>query len=398
MKRFLSQLKYVRINDILSIFIMLLAIPKAIYLKYKRKNLWLICERENEARDNGYWLFKYIRENYPQEDVVYAIKKDCVDYKKVKDLGEIIEYGGYKHWVYYLAAEKNISSQKGGKPNAAVCYFLEIYGILKNKRVFLQHGVIKDDMPWCYYKNTKMRLFICGAKKEYEYLKQVYGYPEGYLQYTGLARFDGLHDLKIKQNQILIMPTWRNWLERITKESLKYDNTSDFSKTEYYQKWQEVLNDKEIKNKIENKNLKIIFYPHSNMQNHIKDFKANSGNIIIADSNSYNVQELLKESVFLITDYSSIFMDFGYMRKPMIYYQFDKEKFRKGQYQEGYFKYERDGFGPVVENIKELKEMLFKYIDNNLKIEERYLKKEMEFFELYDKNNCYRNYMRIKRI
>ena len=398
MKRFLSQLKYVRINDILSIFIMLLAIPKAIYLKYKRKNLWLICERENEARDNGYWLFKYIRENYPQEDVVYAIKKDCVDYKKVKDLGEIIEYGGYKHWVYYLAAEKNISSQKGGKPNAAVCYFLEIYGILKNKRVFLQHGVIKDDMPWCYYKNTKMRLFICGAKKEYEYLKQVYGYPEGYLQYTGLARFDGLPDLKIKQNQILIMPTWRNWLERITKESLKYDNTSDFSKTEYYQKWQEVLNDKEIKNKIENKNLKIIFYPHSNMQNHIKDFKANSGNIIIADSNSYNVQELLKESVFLITDYSSIFMDFGYMRKPMIYYQFDKEKFRKGQYQEGYFKYERDGFGPVVENIKELKEMLFKYIDNNLKIEERYLKKEMEFFELYDKNNCYRNYMRIKRI
>ena len=398
MKNFFRQLKYVKFNDILSIFIMLLAIPKAIYLKYKRKNLWLICERENEARDNGYWLFKYIRENYPQEDVVYAIKKDCVDYKKVKDLGEIIEYGGYKHWVYYLAAEKNISSQKGGKPNAAVCYFLEIYGILKNKRVFLQHGVIKDDMPWCYYKNTKMRLFICGAKKEYEYLKQVYGYPKGYLQYTGLARFDGLHDLKIKQNQILIMPTWRNWLERITKESSEFDNISDFSKTEYHQKWQEVLNDKEIKNKIENGNLKVVFYPHSNMQNHIKDFKTNSGNIIIADSDNYDVQELLKESAFLITDYSSIFMDFAYMRKPMIYYQFDKKKFRQGQYQEGYFKYERDGFGPVIENIEELKEVLFKYIDNNLKIKEEYLNKEIEFFELYDKNNCYRNYIAIKKI
>lgn len=398
MKNFFTQLKYIKFYDILSIFVMLLAIPEAIFLKYKRKNLWLICERENEARDNGYWLFKYIIENYPQEDVVYAIKKNCVDYKKVKNLGEIIEYGGYKHWVYYLAAEKNISSQKGGKPNAAVCYFLEIYGLLKNKRVFLQHGVIKDDMPWCYYKNTKMRLFICGAKKEYEYLKQVYGYPKGYLQYTGLARFDGLHELDIKQNQILIMPTWRNWLERITKESLEYDDISDFSKTEYYKKWQEVLNDKEIKNKIENRNLKIIFYPHSNMQNHIKDFKTNSENIIIADSNNYEVQELLKESAFLITDYSSIFMDFGYMRKPMIYYQFDKEKFRQGQYQEGYFKYERDGFGPVVENLEELKRILFRCIDNNLEIEGKYLKKEIEFFELYDKNNCYRNYIAIKKI
>lgn len=194
------------------------------------------------------------------------------------------------------------------------------------------------------------------------------------------------------------MPTWRSWLERITKESLKYDDVSDFTKTEYYQKWQEVLNDKKIKNKIENENLKIIFYPHSNMQNHIKDFKTNSENIIIADSDNYDVQELLKESSFLITDYSSISMDFGYMRKPMIYYQFDKEKFRKGQYQEGYFKYERDGFGPVVEKIEELKETLFKYIDNNLKIEKKYLNKEIEFFELYDENNCYRNYIEIKKI
>lgn len=398
MKKILNQLKYVKINDILSVFIMLLAIPEAIFLKYKRKNLWLICERENEARDNGYWLFKYIRESHPQEDVVYVIKKDCVDYKKVKDLGEIIEYGGYKHWVYYLAAEKNISSQKGGKPNAAVCYFLEVYGLLKNKRIFLQHGITINDGKWLYYENTKFKLFVCGAKKEYEYIQKKFGYPKENLKYIGFTRFDSLHNFFIRKNQILIMPTWRNWLERITKESLKYDDISDFSKTEYYQKWQEILNDKEIKNKIEKVNLKIIFYPHSNMQNHITDFKTNSENITIADSDNYDVQELLKESAFLITDYSSISMDFGYMRKPMIYYQFDKEKFRKGQYQEGYFKYERDGFGPVVEKIEELKKTLFEYIDNNLKIEKEYLDKEIEFFELYDKQNCHRNYIEIKKI
>ena len=28
----------------------------------KYKDAWLICERGTEARDNGYWMFKYIRE------------------------------------------------------------------------------------------------------------------------------------------------------------------------------------------------------------------------------------------------------------------------------------------------------------------------------------------------
>ena len=31
----------------------------------------------------------------------------------------------------------------------------------------------------------------------------------------------------------------------------------------------------------------------------------------------------------------------------MIFYQFDKESFRQQHYEEGYFDYERDGFGEI---------------------------------------------------
>ena len=93
----------------------LIAIPFATLLKRKRKDMWLICEDYNEARDNGYWLYRYIRQNHKEQDVVYAINKKSVDYKKVVGLGEVIQYGSFKHWIYYLAASKNISSQKGGK-------------------------------------------------------------------------------------------------------------------------------------------------------------------------------------------------------------------------------------------------------------------------------------------
>ncbi len=388
----------VKIQDILSAFTFLSAIPEAIYLKKKRPDMWLICEDKNEARDNGYWLYKYIRSEHPEQDCVYAINKESVDYKKIQNLGEVIQYGGYKHWVYYLAASKNISSQKGGKPNAAVCYVLEVFGILKNKRAFLQHGVICSDMPWCYYENTKMRLFVCGAKKEYDFIKDTYGYPEGYVKYLGLTRFDGLHDFKVKQNQILVMPSWREWIADPTSKSLTLDDMSSFTNTEYYQKWNAFLNSSSIAETLEKYDLKMVFYPHRNMQKYITEFSKASERIIFADWKQYDVQTLLKESALLITDLSSIFMDFGYMRKPMIYYQFDMEKFRKGQYQEGYFEYSRDGFGPVCTKLCQVEENLLKYAMNDLKIEEEYRKREEEFFPLWDTDNCKRNYEAIKEI
>ena len=388
----------VKIKDILSGFTMIAAIPQAMYLKKKRPDMWLICEDYNEARDNGYWLYKYIREEHPEQDCVYAINKKSVDYKKVKDLGEVIQYGGYKHWVYYLAADKNISSQKGGKPNAAICYVLEVYGILKNKRAFLQHGVICSDMPWCYYENTKMSLFVCGAKKEYDFIKDTYGYPEGYVKYLGLTRFDGLHDFKVKKNQILVMPTWREWIGTPTSISKEMDDMTSFTSTEYFKTWNGFLNSDKIAEILEKNNLEMLFYPHRQMQPYIDEFSTGSDRITIADWKKYDVQQLLKESAFLITDLSSIFMDFGYMRKPLLYYQFDMEKFRKAQYQQGYFEYDRDGFGPVCKTLDEVETQLERYAENGLRIEDEYKKREEEFFPLWDTDNCKRNYEAIKAI
>ena len=388
----------VKWKDILAIFVFIVAIPQAFFLRKKRPDLWLICEDFNEARDNGYWLYKYIRQNHPEQDVVYAINKKSVDYNRVKDLGEVIQFGGYIHWVYYLAASKNISSQKGGKPNAAVCYVLEVYGILKNVRAFLQHGVICNDMPWCYYENTKMRLFVCGAKKEYDFIKETYGYPEGYVQYLGLTRFDGLHDFKVKKNQILVMPSWREWIVDKTSKAYDLDDMTSFKTTEYYQAWNQFINSEKIASILEENDLQLVFYPHRNMQPYLSEFTTNSDRITIANWEKYDVQTLLKESAVLITDLSSIFMDFGYMRKPMIYYQFDMEKFRKGQYQQGYFEYERDGFGPVCQTLSQVEEQLGILASRNLQIDPVYLEREKEFFPLWDQNNCQRNYEAIKCI
>ena len=397
-RKFLDKLKMIHISDIIALmFVFPVAFICSLFYRSKNKDLILICESENEARDNGYFLFKYICENHPEQHVAYAIKLNSPDALKVTSLGECIEYGSFKHWVYYLSAGVNVSTQKGGKPNAAVFYLLEVYGIIKNKRLFLQHGITISDAKWLYYQNTKMMGFVCGAKPEYEEIKERYGYPEGSVRYLGFPRFDNLHELNVNKKQILLMPSWREWLVLNTPARQQFGEGDVFEETEYFLKWNEFLSNEELISFLEKNNLELVFYPNRNIQPYLHLFKNNSKNIRFASWKKEDIQHLLKNSALLITDYSSVFMDFSYMKKPVVFYQFDYDKFRKAQYAEGYYDY-KNGFGPVFDNLADLVESIKKSYLNDFQMENSYLEKVEEFFSLYDTNNSERNYKFAKEL
>ena len=82
---FLEKLKRVKPGDLLHIIKFILAFPIAVVYRLFRRDLWLLCDTENECRDNGFWLYKYLREN-TSEDAVYAINRKSPDYARVKDL------------------------------------------------------------------------------------------------------------------------------------------------------------------------------------------------------------------------------------------------------------------------------------------------------------------------
>ena len=108
---FVSKLRLINVKDIFSlIFIYPLAYIVSRFYRSKNKNLILVCESEQEARDNGYWLYKYIREKYSDENIVYVIDFNSPDYNKVKSLGKCINYGSFKHWIYYLSANVVVST------------------------------------------------------------------------------------------------------------------------------------------------------------------------------------------------------------------------------------------------------------------------------------------------
>ena len=107
---FYSRIKFIKITDVIQIIPAILGYIASLFIRIRHNNVWLVCERKSDARDNGYWFFKFLREAHPEIVAIYAIDKQSPDYKKVKDLGRVIQFGSLTHWMYYWAADKNISS------------------------------------------------------------------------------------------------------------------------------------------------------------------------------------------------------------------------------------------------------------------------------------------------
>lgn len=383
---------FIKLSDIGHLFLCIFITPIALIAKIFIRNFWLICEDRNEARDNGYWFFKWIRENHKEQKVAYAINKKSPDYDKVRNLGKIVGYGTPAHWFWYIVADRNISSQKGGKPNAAVCYFFEvILKLRKNNRIFLQHGVTINKGNWLYYRNTNIRLFITAALPEHKFILEEFGYPENNVKLCGFARFDSLHDISIDHDLILVMPTWRNWLGRYS-----HGDKIDFCDTQYFKKWSEFINDSRLNRALKIYNKKLIFFPHRNMQKFLTYFKTDSDRIEIADWKKYDIQEVLKKAGFMITDYSSVFFDFAYMRKPVAFYQFDEAEFRAKQYAEGYFDYHNTVLGRWTDNLDGLMDIIEQNISHPYSLLDTSVIRE--FFPVWDDRNCQRIYDEINNI
>lgn len=376
--------------------VLLLAIlwPAATLLRLTSKgyrHLWLVSERGFDARDNGYWFFRYLREKQPQINTCYVIDKSSPDYDKIARLGRTVSLGSLRHYLMYLAADQLISTHvMPCSPDLMLYYHLRRIGIRpRGKQIFLQHGIIKDEMQWMRYPNLKVDFFASGGKMEYDYLASEFGFAEGVVRYTGLCRFDNLTRGNCPSGEILVMPTWRG---------SDYPQGEQFYETAFYKHFQALLNDPRLTRLLEENDLKLIFYPHIELQKELDKFTSPSDRIILASWRDYDVQTLLMRCNLLITDYSSVYFDAGYMEKPVIYFQFDKEEFRKFHYQEGYFSYEKHGFGPVVETEDEVLENLLSYVQSGFRMPPEYERRLDAFFPVRDEKNCERTYQIISKL
>lgn len=366
--------------------------------KDKYKDIWLISERGTEAKDNGYWMFKYIRENHPEINVHYLIDKSYEkDYLKVEKFSNIIEYSSFEHKIAFILASKVICTHTGFvEPWNYKLYKMIFDRENKKKFIFLQHGVIYNDLSeFLSKKAIRADKFITSTKDEYESIvnNKKYGYHNGEVVQTGLPRFDNLHNNKPKR-QILLMPTWRKDITNPSYMKSKVVNDDLFLNSNYYKNYKSLMNNKKLEKILNDNDYKLIFYPHYEIQQYIKYFNISSESIIVANKEEYDVQQLLMDSKLLITDYSSVFFDFAYMKKPIIHYCFDELK----HYKSGYLDFRQNGFGKVVSNENEVVALIEKYIDNDFKLKDIYESRIDKTFNIGDNKNCERVFKEINTL
>ncbi len=391
---FTKKIKDVSLRELAAAGPMLIALLVHPFFRRKNKDTWLICEEPGEARDNGYHFFKYLCENQPQQKCVYAIRHASRDYAKAAALGKTVEHGSISHWILYFTAAYNISSQKGGKPNAALCSFFELSNIFKPRNVFLQHGITKDKNDWLMADKCRFCYFVTGMRSEDRFVREAFGYPDGIVHYTGFPRFDNLHKGVPAGNRILIMPTWRKWLR---SRSEKNDVLGgDIRTSAFLDGWRALLGSARLSEMIGKYDLEVIFYPHRHMQKHLEKFQPDNARIRMASDEEFEIQDLLISSRLLITDYSSVYFDMFYMKKPVIFYQFDEEEFRKYHYESGWFDYHDNPFGNTYADCESVLDELEERIRSGFAVSETFEKAHAEEFALFDTKNAERIYLSLK--
>ena len=373
------------------------------------KDLILISERPNEARDNGYYFFEYLRKNHPHINIHYVIKEGSPDFEKVKKLGNFIIYDSLEHEQYFFSCNTIICTHTRGtiepsffNKNTVKREYPDYY---KKNYIFLQHGINVGGFINSFSKkntlNANFTKIVSGAEPEFNYLDQNLGYEEGVVTYTGLARFDSILKKEAQwgqKNRIIYMPTWR--LDICSPSYLKQKKYNDFrfTQSDYYKKILSLINNPVLQQLLEKYNCDFHFIPHPEVTQYNKYFTSSLANVKIIAVENINLQEELIDSKLLITDYSSVFFDFAYMKKPVIFYQHDKDAFFSQHYQKGFFDFEDHYFGDVITEENDMISKIENTMAKGFPFPEKAMKTHNIFFKKYDVNNCERIYEELTEV
>lgn len=367
-----------------------------VLLKRKSKFV-LIGDRPGIARDNGEAVFRYINENEPDiaKDTYFVINKGSPDAGRLAVIGNIVYRGSFKHKFVYLNSRLQLSSH---------LYFQFLspfdkqeyrsYADMVCRRfIWLQHGITMNDISKDAnrFREGVDGVVVAANMEQRILLEPKYFYDKNRVLDVGFPRFDYTDDHA--QNIITIMPTWRRYIANQMTETGLHEKVDAFERTEFYQRYADLLGDKGLQEKLMARpRYKLQFILHPGLMNQRESFeKFRSDTITIVSPEDTDYRAIFSESSLIVTDYSSVFFDFSYMYKPVLFYQFDQSRFFTEHYKKSdYFDYASDGTGPVITDYDTLVDAIIDQIDARFTLQRKYKRRIDNLFIHHDKHNTER--------
>lgn len=308
-------------------------------IKYKKRdeNLWIFgAWGGDDYSDNSKYVFEYVSENLPNIRAVWITKN--------KEVKNIITNQGYKCYLY------NESSGRKVRLNAKYVFYTN--GITDIGKYDLSHGSVKialwHGMPLKklmyatnniqrknknilrlaqyfilkIYNNNQRNITIATSETTKDLLMRCFEVKPETVLITGQPRNDGLfntdhiNSLKKKlyhksgHKFVLYMPTWReiggneDFLNRILLE---------------------LYSDSLFLDSLVENNIILYIKPHPRITVNVRS----TDNIIILQGISdFDTQELIGAADVLITDYSSVFIDYALLERPVHFFVPDLHNYK----------------------------------------------------------------------
>lgn len=345
----------------------------------------LVFEKEsNRAQDNAFVFFKYaVQQN---RNYYYLIHKDSPDIKNTMGQPNVVYFGTFKHFYMLYRSKLFVSSETSGH-----AYFwrqnmgITAQVVRTKPYIFLQHGVLgfkKLDAMLHANKLSAPIGFVTSSDFEAKIVTNVLGYDTNQILMTGLARWDDIDLTESRgKNFIVAFYTWRPWLDDVSDDV--------FLASDYFNNIKVSVGN--IQRMVEHKDVKqrVIVVAHPKMQKYLAPL-ANRSKVKIWTDEDGPIKEALNDTALMITDYSSIAWEAYYRNIPVLFDQFDIDRYNEEV--GGYI----DLYGNLPFGNHLSSESLERVITSNYTLSKRDVQNKAKFFKYEDQGATTRTFDAIQ--
>lgn len=350
------------------------------YLKQPVKENVILFETfmAKNYSDSPKYIYEYIAQNHPEYECVWAIN----DGAKIPYGAKTVKRFGFQY-AYYLAVSKylvfNVRPPLWYRKREEQVFLETWHGTPLKRLVFDQEEVTSASPKYKqqFYRQRKDWDFLVSANPFstktfrscflYEGEMLEYGYPRNDILYWP-NKDEIAQQLKEKlgipkdKKTILYAPTWRD--------------DQHYGSGQY--KFELALDLKLMKERLQDDYV-VLLRTHHYISDHID--VSGLGDFVINLSSYDDISEIYLISDICITDYSSVFFDYANLKRPILFYTYDFDKY-KNQLRGFYIDMNTEVPGPLLYTS----EQVVQAIEDIDEITEEYKERYDQF---YDRFCCY---------
>ncbi|MCL2316111.1 MAG: CDP-glycerol glycerophosphotransferase family protein [Actinomycetia bacterium] len=371
------------------------------WVRARYAGAWTFMDWLSDANDNGEMLFRHVREHRLDLNAWFVLQKDTPDWAGLaRDHGDRLVPLGSLAWAGLRRLNETFVTSQLTR-DITEPPGLRHLGVAAPRLVFLQHGVIRDDIS--RWLNTKP-IDLCLASTPAEAASLTddgtpYVLSTRDVALTGLPRFDRLWRLGQayppgRRDLVVIAPTWRASLVTRGDGVGRHEPLDDFAGSPFARAWLALLRDDRLAVALREAGVRIGLLPHPNLK------AAWAGvdlpHVEVLDFVGENAGLAFARAAVFVTDYSSMAFSSAYLGRPVVYYQFDRDDYFRGGNvsRPGYFDFARDGFGPVVTSAEIAVDAILGLLAETPQV---YAERMDRAFAWRDGHNCERALAAIER-